>query len=368
MRETLLDLMIRFNNENMLDPWNENEEELDDLDDLLGSYRRGTLGSYQGGSVASAGNLGPPVDPAAGAAPAAAPPAAPAVPFTPPAGYKTTPSEIEGFFQGLSKPGSSMTDPSWSTGGFGTLQSWEQQDAPTGFDPGVMGTTPGGTPYYSYSKTRPGAAGGAGGAGGGGGSPEGTAGYLADYGKGLMEPGSDLSKRWMEQMREDVGKGTDAAQRAAGYQAAQSGFGSGASPELLQMQGDIGIAGREAAGDAASDYLLRAPELGIGAMGGALGSMVGMRGQDLGSKTESERNKLAREGMQFQEKQAQGYEDTRQRERAEDIAYQKKLDDEEQRRWALANQFVEEGSTGDDAYSGSAYQQPSFGGWSLSAR
>ena len=324
MRETLLDLMIRFNEGNMLDPWNENEEELDDLDDLLGSYRRGTLGSYQSGTAP---------------------------------GVKYVSDAPDGGWVG-SYQGKQYT--------YNVPKPGQQAQPGSGGGGGGLSTGGGGGLSSSTSGTS-GSGGGGGFVGGGvGGAPEDTADYLADYGKGLMEPGSDLSKRWMEQMREEVGRGTDAAQRAAAYQAAQSGFGSGASPELLQMQGDIGIAGREAAGDAASDYLLRAPEMGIGAMGGALGSQVGMRGQDLTSKIESERNVLSREGMQFQERQDRGYEDTRQRERDEDIARENERYEEEMRRYDLANELVQEGSTG--GYSPPA-QQPSYGGgWRLGAR
>ncbi len=142
-----------------------------------------------------------------------------------------------------------------------------------------------------YNAATGGGGGMSSGAGGGGmssASPYGaageSAGTLQDFGTGLLDPESDLSKRWMEQLRENIGGATDAAQRAAGYQAAQSGFGGGASPEVLEMQNELGVAGREAEGTAASDYLLRAPSMGIGALGTALGGQTQMRGQDLSAR------------------------------------------------------------------------------------
>ncbi len=127
------------------------------------------------------------------------------------------------------------------------------------------------------------------GAGGGGGgqfqTPEDISGHMSQYGAGLLDPNSPMSQRWMEEMREQIGNQTDAAQRAAGYQAAQSGFGAGQSPELMQMQSDLGVQGLEAAGDATNDFMLRAPEMGLGAMGTALGAETSMRGQDLASET-----------------------------------------------------------------------------------
>jgi hypothetical protein len=324
MRETLLDLMIRFNEGNMLDPWNENEEELGDLDDLLGSYRRGTLGSYQGGSMTS----------------------------TPGGGSSGT------------VPGVKFVRDAPGGGWVGNYQGqeWTYNSPKPGnqTQPGAGGGFGGGLATNTGATSTGGGFGGVGGGGGGAGSPEDIAGTLADYGEGLMEPGSDLSQRWMEQMREDVGKGTDAAQRAAGYQAVQSGFGGGASPELLQSQTDIGIAGQEAAGDAASDYLLRAPELGIGAVTGALGPLTSMRGQDLTSKIASESNVLSREGMAMGDARSQRELDEDTRRRDEDRARDEERYQEELRRRDLANELVQQGSTGGNTQ---VYQP--WGGFSL---
>ena len=58
-----------------------------------------------------------------------------------------------------------------------------------------------------------------------------TAETLQDYGTGLLDPNSPESQRWMEELREQIGRSTDASQRAAGYMGAQAGFGAGSSPE-----------------------------------------------------------------------------------------------------------------------------------------
>ncbi len=88
----------------------------------------------------------------------------------------------------------------------------------------------------------------------------------------------------MEELREQIGRSTEAGQRASGYMAAQAGMGAGESPEMLSMQRDLGVAGREAEGQAASDFILRAPTLGVDALGRALGGQTQMRGQDLNAR------------------------------------------------------------------------------------
>lgn len=134
-----------------------------------------------------------------------------------------------------------------------------------------------------------------------GSTPYGAAGEasstLSEYGQGLMDPGSDLSKRWMEQLREGIGDSADASQRAAGYQAAQQGFGGGSSPELLEMQNAIAQQGLEAQGDAASNFLMQAPQMGIGALSGAMGAQTQARGQDLQSRMAEMQNMM--QGQQF---------------------------------------------------------------------
>ena len=58
----------------------------------------------------------------------------------------------------------------------------------------------------------------------------------------------------------------------------------------------FGVAGLEAEGDAASDYMLQAPGLGVNALGGAMGAQTTMRGQDLQGRMAEMSNYLSREG------------------------------------------------------------------------
>ena len=111
-----------------------------------------------------------------------------------------------------------------------------------------------------------------------------TADTLQDYGTGMLDPNSPQSQRWMEELRENIGRSTEASQRAAGYMAAQGGVGAGASPETLEMETMLGVAGREAEGQAASDFMLKAPSLGVNALGTAGGFQTTMRGQDLSAQ------------------------------------------------------------------------------------
>lgn len=143
-----------------------------------------------------------------------------------------------------------------------------------------------------------------------GSTPYGAAGQSADtlsgFGTGLLDPESDMSKRWMEELRENIGRSTEAGQRAAGYQAAQQGFGAGASPEMLEMQQMLGVAGQEAEGAAASDFMLQAPGMGVDALSRAMGAQTGMRGQDLQGRMAEMSNYLSREqsnaGMEMQQR------------------------------------------------------------------
>jgi hypothetical protein len=116
---------------------------------------------------------------------------------------------------------------------------------------------------------------------------------LAKFGSGLLDPGSDLSQRYMEELGEDIGDQTDAAERAAAYRAAQGGFGAGASPEMLSMQQDIGVAGQEAYGDAASDFMMQAPGMGMQAMGAGMGGQVSLAGQDVSMRGQDLQSRLA---------------------------------------------------------------------------
>lgn len=184
----------------------------------------------------------------------------------------------------------------------------------------TTGQVPGGQNVQELSMPHGGAGGG--GAAQGSGTPEANAQTMADFGAGLLDPNSDMSKRWMERMRNEIGSQTDAAERAAGYRAAQSGFGVGASPELLAMQNDIGVSGLEAAGRAGQDFLMRAPQMGLGALGTATGQQVGMRGQDLQSKIESQRDQLQREMANMNNQMRQRELDMQRRYQDQQIAMQ----------------------------------------------
>lgn len=99
-----------------------------------------------------------------------------------------------------------------------------------------------------------------------GGAPGGTSGAtaekLAGAGLDLMDPGSDYFKRLMDGMKKRIGKESAAAGRAAALRSAWSGMGAGASPELLDVQGDIAQSGLEAQGQAGAGLRLAAPQLG----------------------------------------------------------------------------------------------------------
>ena len=80
---------------------------------------------------------------------------------------------------------------------------------------------------------------------------------------GLMDPGSDYYKSMLQRMRQDIGADTAAKERSAALASAESGFGAGANPQLMQMQSQLGEAGLEAQGRAATDLNLAAPQLGM---------------------------------------------------------------------------------------------------------
>lgn len=106
-------------------------------------------------------------------------------------------------------------------------------------------------------------------------------GLMEQYGKGLMDPGSDYSRRLAEEMRREIGEQSAAGGRSAALRAAWSGFGGGASPELLSTQGDIATAGLEATGRGAAGLALAGPQLGLQALGAPLQAQMGLQSQAL---------------------------------------------------------------------------------------
>lgn len=91
-----------------------------------------------------------------------------------------------------------------------------------------------------------------------------------------------------EEIREGIGKSTAAQQRGAGLRAARSGLGAGASPELLETQGEIGREGLRAAGQADAGAVLGSMSLGGQMAGAGIGGLNTIRGQDLSTWLGSE--------------------------------------------------------------------------------
>lgn len=106
-------------------------------------------------------------------------------------------------------------------------------------------------------------------------------GSLQEAGTGLLDPSSAYSKRMRNEISEDIGARSAAQERGAALRAARGGMGVGASPELLETQGDIGRAGMSAVGDATADAMLGGMSLGGQLLNPALGAEVGLQGQGL---------------------------------------------------------------------------------------
>lgn len=115
----------------------------------------------------------------------------------------------------------------------------------------------------------------------GGGAAAGSAGTLADAGAGLLDPSSAYSRRMRSEISEGIGQQTAAQQRSAALRAAQSGLGAGASPELMEMQGEIGREGLRAQGDADAQAVLGGMQLGGNMLGAALGPQTTLQGHNL---------------------------------------------------------------------------------------
>jgi hypothetical protein len=90
---------------------------------------------------------------------------------------------------------------------------------------------------------------------------------MAGKGAGLMDPGSEYYQALLNRMQTDIGKSAGAGQRAAALRGAWSGFGAGASPEMMMTAADIGQSGLEAQGEAAGQLATAAPRLGMEMMG-----------------------------------------------------------------------------------------------------
>lgn len=213
-----------------------------------------------------------------------------------------------------------------SSGGFGGFDPGMQQAggmAGGRVGQGVPGAMPGGADggFAAVNQAPPnvrlmGGAGGQGGAGGGSGrgpggfgaQGQGLGGALSIQGQagaGLLDPNSDYYKRLMEAMRAQIGGQSAAAQRSAGLRAAQSGFGGGASPELMEMQQGIAQAGLGAAGEAGANLALQAPQLGGQLMGSTFGPALGLQQlsenqTQFGLGQAMQQQGMAQQGAQFQ--------------------------------------------------------------------
>lgn len=104
---------------------------------------------------------------------------------------------------------------------------------------------------------------------------------MSGYGKGMLDPNSEYSKRMQEVLTGRIGEETEASKRLAAFQASQAGMGGGGSPELMAMLGDIDIAGMEAGGQASAEMMGQMPGMGLDFLGGALQGELGISGQDL---------------------------------------------------------------------------------------
>jgi len=104
---------------------------------------------------------------------------------------------------------------------------------------------------------------------------------LAKAGQGLLDPNSDYFKQLMGGLTGAIGEQSAAQGRAAQVQASRAGLGAGASPELLETQGDISRAGLGAMGEAGANFRLQAPQMGAQMLQPALQGQLGLQSQNL---------------------------------------------------------------------------------------
>lgn len=135
--------------------------------------------------------------------------------------------------------------------------------------------------------------------------PQGAANTLTQTGQGFLDPNSDFYTQMMERLQKTMGAQTGAAKRSAALDAAESGFGAGASPALAEMQSTIGAAGQEALGGAMGDVALQAPQMGLNFLqsGGNLG--LGVSGLQESARMGNIGAGLQQQGMALQQQEAQ---------------------------------------------------------------
>ena len=104
---------------------------------------------------------------------------------------------------------------------------------------------------------------------------------LSGAGQGLLDPTSAYSRRMRHDLSEGICQQGAAQERGAALRAAQSGLGAGASPELLEMQGQIGRDTQMAQGQADASAVLGSMGLGGQLLSPALSGEIGLQGQQL---------------------------------------------------------------------------------------
>lgn len=134
---------------------------------------------------------------------------------------------------------------------------------------------------------------------------EGALAAQASAGQGLLDPNSDYYKRLMEAMRGQIGDQTGVAQRAAVLRQAQGGGGIGQTGELQDIQGGIGRAGLQAAGDAGANLALQAPALGGQLNQSTFGPALGLQQlaenqSQFGLSQAMQQQGMAQQGAQYQ--------------------------------------------------------------------
>jgi hypothetical protein len=120
---------------------------------------------------------------------------------------------------------------------------------------------------------------------------------MGEYGKGLLDPGSDYYKRLSQQMQQQIGRQGAAQQRASALRGAYGGLGAGATPEQMMTSADIGQSTLEAQGQAEAGLALQAPGMGMQALQSTFAPHLGI--QQLGEQSRQFGAGLGERGRQF---------------------------------------------------------------------
>ncbi len=109
----------------------------------------------------------------------------------------------------------------------------------------------------------------------------GIANTMSQYGEGLLDPNSELSRRMQEVLTGRIGEESEAAKRLAAFQASQSGMGAGGSPELSAMLSDIDVQGMETGGRASGELMAQMPGMGLDFLRPAAQTQLGVGSEAL---------------------------------------------------------------------------------------